>query len=232
MLGEPDLNRLAELYKLYIFEMIPKEQRTPGKVGWWRNLQQGKQVPSAFARGFLLTGDVIMLSVAVWIGITTHAQGITIAGLEILFVGACALLLVSRRFKRFLSVVGAYLAVVGLGIILNLVFPGMWGVVLLYALCVNVFYRFPPGWSLPLAGVCILVVWMLTDLALLSRADLSFVMPVTASTYVLIALAGRLLLNEQISWVRWTGVVVITLGAALVGKTPVRTTEPQPEHLR
>jgi len=165
MLGEPDLNRLAELYKLYIFEMIPKEQRAPGKARWWRNLQQGKQVPSAFARGFLLTGDVIMLSFAVWIGITTHAPGITIAGLEILFAGACALLLVSRRFKRFLSVVGAYLAVVGLGIILNLVFPGTWGVVVLYALCVNVFYRFPPAWSLPLAGVCILAL-IATDGAL------------------------------------------------------------------
>ncbi|PYX56660.1 MAG: transporter [Acidobacteria bacterium] len=89
---------------------------------------------------------------------------------------------------------------------------------------------FANPWTI--AGVCVLVVWMLTDLALLSRADLSFVMPVTASTYVLIALAGRLLLHEQISWVRWTGVVVITLGAALVGKTPVRTTKPQPEHLR
>src|SRR5260370_3509083 len=104
----------------------------------------------------MLTGDVIMLTFAVWIGITTNAPGMAIAVLEILFVGACALLLVSRRFKRFLSVVGAYLAVVGLGIILNLVFSGMWGVVVLYALCVNVFYRFPPAWSLPLAVVCIL----------------------------------------------------------------------------
>src|SRR5258708_11099728 len=143
MVGEPDLNRLAELYKLYIFEMIPKEQRVPGKAGWWRNLQQGEQVPSAFARGFLLTGDVIMLSFAVWIGITTRAPGITIAGLEILFAGACALLLVSRRFKRFLSVVGAYLAVVGLGILLNLVFPRIGGVLLLFALSSNDFFLFP-----------------------------------------------------------------------------------------
>jgi len=40
------------------------------------------------------------------------------------------------------------------------------------------------------AGVLVLALWMITDLALLSRADLSFVLPVTASAYVLIALAG------------------------------------------
>src|SRR5690242_14058232 len=38
-----------------------------------------------------------------------------------------------------------------------------------------------------LLGIAILVIWMLTDLALLSRADLSFVLPVTASAYVLVA---------------------------------------------
>jgi len=82
------------------------------------------------------------------------------------------------------------------------------------------------------AGVCILVVWMIIDLALLSRADLSFVMPVTASAYVLIAIAGRFLLHDNISGVRWAGIVVLTLGAVLVGETPVRTTKRRPEHLR
>ena len=48
------MNRLAELYKLYIFERIPQEQHAPDKAGWWRNVQQGKQVPYAFARGFQL----------------------------------------------------------------------------------------------------------------------------------------------------------------------------------
>ncbi len=156
------MNRLT---KLYIFQMIPKEQRAPDKAGWWRNVPQGKQVPYAFARGLLLTTDVSMLSVAVWIGITTHAPGITIVCLEILFVGICALLLISRIFERFLPVVGAYLAVVGLGIILNLVFPGMWGVMGFYLLCVNVLYRFPLEWSLPLAGGCILAL-IATDGAL------------------------------------------------------------------
>ncbi len=38
-------------------------------------------------------------------------------------------------------------------------------------------------------GVLVLIFWMIGDLALLSRADLSFVLPITASSYVLIAIA-------------------------------------------
>lgn len=74
-------------------------------------------------------------------------------------------------------------------------------------------------------GVCILVVWMLTDLALLSRADLSFVLPVTASAYVLVAITGHFLLHDHISWARWTGISLITLGVILAEETPDRTTK-------
>jgi bacterial/archaeal transporter family protein len=81
------------------------------------------------------------------------------------------------------------------------------------------------------AGVLILAGWMITDLALLSRADLSFVLPVTASAYVLIAIAGHFLLHDHISGMRWLGIFVISVGAVLVGETPARTTEGPPEHL-
>src|SRR5437667_118628 len=81
------------------------------------------------------------------------------------------------------------------------------------------------------AGVLVLALWMITDLALLSRADLSFVLPVTASAYVLIALAGHFLLHERISAQRWVAIVVITLGVVLAEETPPRTTEGPPDHL-
>lgn len=81
---------------------------------------------------------------------------------------------------------------------------------------------FADPWTV--AGVCILAVWMITDLALLSAADLSFVLPVTASAYVLIALAGHFLLHDRISWVRWIGITTITAGVILAEKTPTRTT--------
>jgi bacterial/archaeal transporter family protein len=80
-------------------------------------------------------------------------------------------------------------------------------------------------------GICVLVVWILTDLALLSRADLSFVLPVTASAYVLVALGGHFILHDHISWERWTGIALITLGVILAEETPDRTTKAPPERL-
>lgn len=83
-------------------------------------------------------------------------------------------------------------------------------------------------------GVVVLAGWMISNLALLSRADLSFVLPVTAGGYVLIALAGRFWLGEHISGLRWVGIAAIAVGVILAEETPSRTTNggresPQPE---
>ena len=88
---------------------------------------------------------------------------------------------------------------------------------------------FANPWAL--FGILILTLWMLTDLALLSRADLSFVLPVTASAYVLVALAGHFLLHEHIAWERWLGILLITGGVILAEETPARTTIGPPERL-
>jgi transporter family protein len=82
-----------------------------------------------------------------------------------------------------------------------------------------------------LAGICALAVWMVTDLALLSRADLSFVLPVIATSYVLIAIVGHFALHERVSGLRWLGIVLISLGVLLAEMTPDRTTRPQGESL-
>ena len=82
-----------------------------------------------------------------------------------------------------------------------------------------------------LIGIVILAVWMLSDLALLSRADLSFVLPVTASAYVLVAIGGHFFLHDHISWLRWIGILLITGGVILAEETPERTTKGAPEHL-
>ena len=50
------------------------------------------------------------------------------------------------------------------------------------------------------------IVWLLSHMALLSWADLSYVLPVTSIAYVLVALVGRFLLHEQVSPARWVGV--------------------------
>ena len=84
-----------------------------------------------------------------------------------------------------------------------------------------------------LAGSCTLALWMLSDLALLSRADLTFVLPVTASAYVFIAIAGHFVLGDRISWERWVGIVVITLAVILAEETPSLTSKAEyREHSR
>jgi drug/metabolite transporter (DMT)-like permease len=65
-------------------------------------------------------------------------------------------------------------------------------------------------------GVALLVLWMLSRMTLLSWADLSYVLPVTSIGYVLVAVAGRVFLNEKITATRWSGIAMIVAGVALV----------------
>jgi uncharacterized membrane protein len=76
-------------------------------------------------------------------------------------------------------------------------------------------------------GVSLLIVWLLSHMALLSWADLSYVLPVTSIAYVLVALVGRFLLHEHVSPARWVGVTLIMAGVTLVGHTAPRTHTPQ-----
>jgi drug/metabolite transporter (DMT)-like permease len=62
------------------------------------------------------------------------------------------------------------------------------------------------------------VVWLLV----LSRASLSFAYPFASLTYVLILLADRFVLHEEIPLLRWAGVFAIMTGIILVAQTPHR----------
>src|SRR5580704_19774217 len=62
-------------------------------------------------------------------------------------------------------------------------------------------------------GIAMLILALLTRLALLSLADLSFVLPVTAIGYIFAALLGRFFLHEEVSLERWLGTVLIFAGA-------------------
>lgn len=75
-------------------------------------------------------------------------------------------------------------------------------------------------------GVALLILWMMSRMALLSWADLSYVLPVTSVGYVLVALSGRFLLNEQITFRRWAGILLIMSGVALVSLGTAPRTEP------
>src|SRR4051794_5084922 len=74
-------------------------------------------------------------------------------------------------------------------------------------------------------GVALLILWQLSRLALLSWADLSYVLPVTSVGYVVVALLGKLMLGEAITLRRWAGIVLIMAGVALVSVGSPSTTE-------
>jgi uncharacterized membrane protein len=66
-------------------------------------------------------------------------------------------------------------------------------------------------------GIVLLISWLLTRMAMLSWADLTYVLPVTASGYVVSAALGGIFLHETITPVRWAGTLLIVTGTVLVG---------------
>lgn len=73
------------------------------------------------------------------------------------------------------------------------------------------------------SGICLLVVWMISQLSLLSWADLSYVLPITAASYVLTAVLGAVALDEYVSPVHWIGIAMIFLGVMVVSRTAPQT---------
>lgn len=78
------------------------------------------------------------------------------------------------------------------------------------------------------AGVAALILSVLLRLALLSLADLSYVLPVTAIGYVIAAFLGKTFLHETVSGQRWMGIGLIVIGALVVGSTTHTTKEAKP----
>ena len=72
-------------------------------------------------------------------------------------------------------------------------------------------------------GIVLLIVWLLSRMALLSWADLSYVLPITSVGYIITTVIARFVLNEQISLTRWSGTLLIVAGTALVGMTNANT---------
>jgi uncharacterized membrane protein len=76
-------------------------------------------------------------------------------------------------------------------------------------------------------GIALQIVWLLSRMVLLSRADLSFVIPATASGYVITAMLGKFFLAEQITPRQWIGILLICLGSGFAGFTRQTTTAPK-----
>lgn len=67
-------------------------------------------------------------------------------------------------------------------------------------------------------GILLLILWLLSRMAFLSFADLSYVLPVTSLGYVASAFIGHFWLGETISIQRWAGTLLIVGGTILVGR--------------
>jgi drug/metabolite transporter (DMT)-like permease len=67
-----------------------------------------------------------------------------------------------------------------------------------------------------LSGVFFEALFFIGLLYLISKADVSFVWPLTSLSFVITALAAKIYLHEQISSLRWAGVCLIMMGAALI----------------
>jgi len=73
-------------------------------------------------------------------------------------------------------------------------------------------FRLPAMWiSLALQALA-----FFTLLALLSWADLSFVVPATALNYVVGAAGSALFLRERVDRTRWAGVLIVCIGVAIM----------------
>jgi drug/metabolite transporter (DMT)-like permease len=74
-----------------------------------------------------------------------------------------------------------------------------------------------------LLGVALLALWTVSRTALMSWADLSYVLPVTAVGYVFTTAAGAWLLQERVSLLRWSATLLIVVGTILAGTTRPKT---------
>ena len=73
---------------------------------------------------------------------------------------------------------------------------------------------FRTGWMW--IGISLMAVGFFSLLALLSWADVSVVVPATASSYVAGAFGAKFLLHEKIVPSRWAGVLLVCAGVALL----------------
>jgi uncharacterized membrane protein len=73
------------------------------------------------------------------------------------------------------------------------------------------------------SGIVLLIFWLLTRMALLSWADLSFVLPLTGLGYILTTVLGKYVLSETVTAERWMGTLLIFVGTAMVGTTQHHT---------
>ena len=80
-------------------------------------------------------------------------------------------------------------------------------------------------------GILLLLAFFASYMNALSWADLTYVLPATSLGYVLLALVAKFALHEQVSLVRWLGIVLISGGVGFVAGGPALTSHAHSESL-
>ena len=68
-------------------------------------------------------------------------------------------------------------------------------------------------------GVALQASFFVIYLLLLSRADVSLVLPLTAVDYIVVAVLAQYLLGESVTMIRWAGMGLIVAGVGLLSRT-------------
>ncbi len=76
-------------------------------------------------------------------------------------------------------------------------------------------------------GILFLIGFFAAYTTALSWADLTYVLPATSLSYVLLALIARFFLHEQISLTRWLGILLISSGVGFVTQGPALSQRPR-----
>lgn len=74
-----------------------------------------------------------------------------------------------------------------------------------------------------LGGIVLLLGFFASYLTALSWADLTYVLPATAIGYVVLALFAKFYLHENVTLLRWAGILLITAGVGFVATGPALT---------
>jgi drug/metabolite transporter (DMT)-like permease len=76
-------------------------------------------------------------------------------------------------------------------------------------------------------GILFLIAFFAAYMSALSWADLTYVLPATSIGYVVLALIAKFVLHEQVTMLRWLGILLISAGVGFVAGGPALTPRPE-----
>ncbi len=68
-------------------------------------------------------------------------------------------------------------------------------------------------------GLCVYGIGTLAWIFAVSKREISYLFPLTALNYVVVAFGGRLLFGESIPLKRWVGILVVVCGVVLMNRS-------------